>query len=331
MALLVVHNLEVKFFTRAGIVNAVNTISFTVEEEEIIGIAGESGSGKSVTCYAILGLLPSPPAQTCGEVTFNGQSLLGVSEKTVRRIRGRHVSMIFQDPMTSLNPYLSIGSQLIEPVMVHKSLSKAEAKKKAAAALGEVGMYNPEAMLKKYPHEFSGGMRQRVMIAMAMINEPKLLIADEPTTALDVTIQAQILDLIQNLQKKHGTSVLFITHDLGVLSALADRVIVMYAGEILEHSSTAALFSHPAHPYTRALIDSIPSSHQPGEKLYVIEGTVPDLTKKRVGCSFASRCQYVQPLCRTGVLTLCAIGDEQYSKCLLMQKGTVKPGEFPLS
>ncbi|GAB5413594.1 MAG: ABC transporter ATP-binding protein [Congregibacter sp.] len=260
MALLSVKDLEVSFVTRNGTSKAVDGISFDVESGKITAIIGESGSGKSVSCYSILGLVPMPPGQIDGgSAVFEGRDLLQMSEAQLREIRGRDIAMIFQDPMTCLNPYMRIGDQMIEPLVYHRGVSKQAARERAIELLGEVGIRDPESTIDSYPHQFSGGMRQRVMIAMALINEPKLLIADEPTTALDVTIQAQILQLIADLQKKRDIGVIFISHDLAVVADIADEIAVMQNGQIVEHGDKAAIFEHAEHPYTRKLLDAIPS------------------------------------------------------------------------
>jgi oligopeptide transport system ATP-binding protein len=259
MALLEVDNLKTYFHTRNGVVRAVDGVSFTVDRGETLGLVGESGSGKSVTCYSMLGLIPIPPGRIeSGTAMFDGTDLLSAKPKELQRIRGKRVSIIFQDPMTALNPYLRISTQLIEPLLIHEDISKADALKKATHALGETGISNPEEAITRYPHEFSGGMRQRVLIAMALITKPDLLIADEPTTALDVTVQAQILQIIKDMQEERGMGVLFITHDLAVIAGLCDRVCVMYAGRIVESGPREALLSDPLHPYTRGLLRSMP-------------------------------------------------------------------------
>ena len=263
MALLNVDNLSVSFVTRNGTNKAVDNVSFSVEERQITAIIGESGSGKSVSCYAMLGLVPSPPGRIDGGTArFQGQDLLALSEDELRAIRGRDIAMIFQDPMTCLNPFMKIGEQLIEPLTLHKGLAKGPAREKAMALLDEVGIRDPQAAMNAFPHEFSGGMRQRVMIAMALINEPKLLIADEPTTALDVTIQAQILKLIADLQTKRDIGVLFISHDLAVVSDIADQIVVMEKGKVVESGEPKAIFENPQHPYTQKLLAAIPSGQK---------------------------------------------------------------------
>ncbi len=268
MSLLKVDNLSVSFHTRNGSHQAVKNVSFTVEPREITAIIGESGSGKSVSCYAMLGLVPSPPGRIDGgSALFEGADLLALSERELRAIRGRDIAMIFQDPMTCLNPFMTIGQQLIEPLRLHKGLTAKDAKVRAIQLLDEVGIRSPADTFDSYPHEFSGGMRQRVMIAMALINEPKLLIADEPTTALDVTIQAQILRLIADLQKNRDIGVLFISHDLAVVADIADQIIVMEQGVMVEHGSPDAIFNHAQHPYTQKLLAAIPSGHRTAERI----------------------------------------------------------------
>ncbi len=265
MSLLDVKNLKVSFVSRLGTTRAVDDISFTVETGKITAIIGESGSGKSVACYSLLGLIPQPPGRIDGgEALFEGRDLLQMSEAQLREIRGRDVAMIFQDPMTCLNPFMTIGKQLVEPLMYHKKVSKAEAKKRALELLGEVGIRDPESTFDNFPHQFSGGMRQRVMIAMALINEPKLLIADEPTTALDVTIQAQILQLIADLQKNRDIGVIFISHDLAVVADIADQIVVMQQGKIVEGGSSEHIFHNAEHPYTKKLLAAIPAGSKTG-------------------------------------------------------------------
>ena len=290
MALLEVSNLTTRFHTRNGIVHAVEDVSFQVEKGKTLGIVGESGSGKSVTCYSLLGLIPKPPGKIhSGKALFDGQDLLAKSEKDLRSIRGKRISMIFQDPMTSLNPYLKIVDQLTEPLTLHEGIKGEPARQRAIEALAEVGIPNPESRVNSYPHEFSGGMRQRVMIAMALITKPELLIADEPTTALDVTVQKQVLDLIRKRQEELGSAVILVTHDLAVVSETCDHVNVMYAGRIVESAPAPLLFANPRHAYTRALLKSIPASQVKGQKLYTIQGLPPVLTEPPTGCSFKPR------------------------------------------
>ena len=290
MSVLDVQILTTRFHTRDGVVKAVEDVSFTLEKGETLGIVGESGSGKSVTCYSLLGLIPMPPGRIhAGKALFDGHDLLQLSEPALRKIRGKRISMIFQDPMTSLNPYMTVGQQLIEPLALHEGIKGAEAKRRAIDMMEQVGIPEPEKRYSAYPFEFSGGMRQRIMIAMALITKPELLIADEPTTALDVTVQKQVLDLIKEQQESLGTSVIMITHDLGVVSQVCDKVNVMYAGRTVEQAKVSQLFANPRHAYTRALLKSIPANHQKGETLYTIPGLPPVLSQLDNGCAFRSR------------------------------------------
>ena len=292
MALLEVRNLRTYFHTRDGVVKAVDDVSFDVEAGQTVGIVGESGSGKSVTCYSLLNLIPQPPGCIeSGLAKFGDIDLLSLSEAGMRKVRGRRIGLIFQDPMTSLNPYLKISTQLIEPLQIHEGASKSEALERAVAELDAVGIPDPHKRIHSYPPEFSGGMRQRVMIAMALITRPEILIADEPTTALDVTIQRQVLDLIKERQQDLGTAVIFITHDLAVVSEVCDYVNVMYAGRFVERADVKAIFDSPKHAYTRALQKSIPAMQSKGERLYTIPGLPPNLTEDIIGCSFAPRCE----------------------------------------
>ena len=292
MPILEVKDLKTHFHTRDGIVRAVDGVSFSVEKGQTVGIVGESGSGKSVACYSLLGLIPKPPGKIeGGTATFDGLDLLSLTEKGLSAVRGKRISMIFQDPMTSLNPYLKISSQLIEPLRLHLGLTKQESLNRAIAELEAVGIPEPEKRIHGYPHEFSGGMRQRVMIAMALITRPEILIADEPTTALDVTIQKQVLGLIKARQQELGTAVIFVTHDLAVVSEVCDFVNVMYAGRFVESAPVRDLFSDPRHAYTRALQRSIPALQEKGEDLYTIPGRPPDLSRSITGCAFAPRCE----------------------------------------
>ena len=300
MPILDVSNLRVSFHTRNGIVRAVSGVSLSVPKGSTVGIVGESGSGKSVTCFALLGLLPSPPARIeSGSARFGGHDLRQLTEKELRKIRGRRISMIFQDPMTSLNPCLRIGSQLAEPLQIHEGLSRRTAEPRIIEALASVGIRNPEERIRQYPHEFSGGMRQRVMIAMALITKPELLIADEPTTALDVTIQKQVLDLIRERQRALGTAVILVTHDLAVVSETCDHVHVMYAGRIVESAPVHTLFQSPRHAYTRALMRSVPALQPKGSVLHTIPGTPPDLARLTTGCAFRPRNAPSGHLCLT--------------------------------
>src|ERR1041384_7047663 len=293
--LLEVKNLRTYFDTEDGVVKAVDGISFELERGQTLGIVGESGSGKSVTNLSIIRLIPEPPGKiVAGEVIFNGTDLLLVSNEAIRKIRGRRIAMIFQDPMTSLNPFMKISKQLMEMTQLHLGHSKSQAYNHAIRMLETVGIPDARARADNYPHEFSGGMRQRVMIAMALSCEPELLIADEPTTALDVTIQAQILELIKKLKRKTGTSVILITHDLGVVAGMTDHVIVMYAGKIFEQARTADLFSVPGNPYTKGLLRSVPDPTAEQGKLYQIPGLPPDVAHLNPGCPFAPRCARVE-------------------------------------
>ena len=298
MKLLTVENLHTSFFTPSGEVKAVNGVSFELEEGKVLGIVGESGSGKSVTAYSILQILTPPGRIVSGSIKFRGQELVGAGEEVMQKIRGNKISIIFQDPMTSLNPVFTIGNQLMETLLLHTDLEKKQAYERAIELLTLVGVNEPEKRIRQYPHEFSGGMRQRVMIAMALACNPKLLIADEPTTALDVTIQAQILDLMRKIKESFQTSIMLITHDLGVVAEMAQRVIVMYAGEIVEEAPIQDLFRNPLHPYTEGLMKSIPrlDKKQTG-KLHVIKGMVPHPLNMPKGCRFSPRCTYAENIC----------------------------------
>lgn len=324
MTLLDVQDLYTAFHTRDGIVRAVNGISYTVAPGETLGIVGESGSGKSVSQYSLLGLLPVPPARVeSGSAVFEGTDLIRATPTDLRRIRGGRIAMIFQDPMTALNPYMRIGRQLIEPLRLHEQVSKETARERAVHALGEVGIQDAPNALDRYPHEFSGGMRQRIMIAMALITRPALLIADEPTTALDVTVQAQILALIKQRQQDLGMAMVMITHDLGVIAATCDRVLVMYAGQIVEAASRTELFTRPLHPYTKALMASMPATHQAGDALFTIPGLPPDLSRPITGCPFAPRCDYAAEACRRQDVTLAEVAEARHSACLRVQQKEV--------
>ena len=297
--LLDVQGLETQFRTPDGVVHAVNGVSFAVKEGETLGVVGESGCGKSVTMLSVLGLIPSPPGKvTAGKAIFNGRDLLQMSKEEIRHVRGAQISMIFQDPMTSLNPVLTIGRQLEEPLMLHLGMNKAQASDRAAELLEMVGIPNAKDRLKDYPHQYSGGMRQRVMIAMALSCSPQILIADEPTTALDVTIQAQITDLVKRLRAELGMTVIWITHDLGVVANLAHRVLVMYGGFIIEESPVKELYANPSHPYTIGLLGSLPRIDETErQRLFSIEGMPPVLYQKPNVCPFAPRCKWVMDRC----------------------------------
>ncbi len=323
MPLLEVTNLRTSFYTRHGIVRAVNDVSFSLEKGDSLGIVGESGSGKSVTCYSLMRLIPQPPGKIeGGTAMFDGVDLLSASPGQLRQIRGKRIAMIFQDPMTSLNPYMRISEQIIEPLLIHEKINRADAIQRAIAMLQEVGVPDAANRVHSYPHEFSGGMRQRVMIAMALITRPELLIADEPTTALDVTVQAQILDLVKKMQNELGMAVIWITHDLGVVAGFCHRVQVMYGGRIMERAPTDELFAQTAHPYTRALRKSIPALQPKGTSLYTIPGMPPDLSRKIEGCPFVPRCEFVQEQCNQPV-DLKDIGSNHKTACLRVQKGEI--------
>jgi oligopeptide transport system ATP-binding protein len=297
MPLLSVKDLEVTFSTDDGVVRAVNGLSFDIEPGKTLGIVGESGSGKSVTALSIMRLISMPPGRIeRGEIIFNGTDLLKVGEAQMRSIRGNKIAMIFQDPMTSLNPVLTIGDQIMETIMLHQHKSRADAYKRAIEMLELVRIPEPQKRIKSYPHQFSGGMRQRVMIAMALSCDPELLIADEPTTALDVTIQAQILDLMNDLQKRLNSAIIMITHDLGVVAEVCEKVLVMYAGNMVEYGTADQIFSDPKHPYTLGLLDSLPRLDEGGQRRLVpIEGQPPNLLRLPAGCTFAPRCPYALP------------------------------------
>ena len=316
--LLDVRELEVHFKTPDGIVKAVNKVSFSLNRGETLGIVGESGSGKSVTSLAIMRLIPSPPGKIAGgKVIFDGEDLLDYSESEMRKLRGNRIAMIFQDPMTSLNPVLRIGRQMTESLQLHMGMTASQARNRAIDLLNMVGIPSPANRLDDYPHQFSGGMRQRVMIAMGLSCNPELLIADEPTTALDVTIQAQILELINRLKDETGTAIIFITHDLGVVAGMADRVIVMYAGRVVEHAPTHELYKNPRMPYTMGLLDSIPRLDEGhGQRLTPIRGLPPDLLTLKDACPFAPRCDFVQDVCHTERPPLRPVGTHHQAACL---------------
>jgi len=320
--LLDVENLTVEFKSGGSTMKAVNGVNLQLNKKETLGIVGESGSGKSVTATALMRLIPSPPGKiTNGKIHFNGRELLGISEKEMRNVRGNEMSMIFQDPITSLNPVLTVGNQIIEVIRAHESLSKKEANEKAVDMLKMVGIPEPEKRLKMYPHEFSGGMRQRVMIAIALACNPKLLIADEPTTALDVTVQAQILDLMKKLQQEHDTAIIMITHDLGVVWELCDKVNVMYAGRTVESTTTRQLYEQSLHPYTWGLLESqITMGTQEHNRLPAIPGSPPDLTMPHSGCHFSSRCPMATDICRSKAPELVEVRKNHFVACHLQSK-----------
>ena len=296
--LLELNNLNMSFYTYAGEVQALRGVSFTLEHGEVIGIVGESGSGKSVTSLSIMGLLPPAAKIKAGSINFNGRDLLTLSSSQMQQIRGNEISMVFQDPMTSLNPVYTVGNQIMEPLMQHQHLSRTQAQKKAVEMLALTGIPDPEQRFHQYPHEFSGGMRQRAMIAMALSCQPRLLIADEPTTALDVTIQAQILALMKDLKEHFNTSIIMITHDLGVVAQLCSRILVMYGGTIVEEGSTRDIVHNPRHPYTWGLLQSVPDIRKLDQgRLIPIDGQPPDLLLPPPGCPFWPRCQYAMHIC----------------------------------
>jgi oligopeptide transport system ATP-binding protein len=315
--LLEVRNLETQFITREGVVHAVNGVSFDLKEGETLGIVGESGSGKSVTMMSILGLIPSPPGKIVGgEALYKGKDLLKMTDKELEKIRGSEISLVFQDPMTSFNPVLTIGRQVAEPLEFHQGLNYNQAKERVIEVLELVGIPNPKDRLNDFPHQFSGGMRQRVMIAMSLICDPTILIADEPTTALDVTIQAQIVELVKSLRDKLGMAIIWITHDLGVIAGLADRMMVMYGGSIIETASVQKLYARPSHPYTVGLIKSLPRMDQDSQqRLESIEGSPPILSEKPNKCTFSNRCDFYCERCLHGAPELVEIGEGHYTTC----------------
>lgn len=326
--LLEIKDERLSFFTPAGEVKALNGVSFSMEEGEVLGIVGESGSGKSVTAYSIMGLTAYPGRLVGGTVRFNGHKIDEMTEKEFRKIRGNEVSIIFQDPMTSLNPVYTIGNQITEVIKLHTDKTSAEAHARAKELLELVGINEPEKRLKQYPHELSGGMRQRVMIAIALACEPKLLIADEPTTALDVTIQAQILELMQELRKKLGMSIIMITHDLGVVASMCEKIAVMYAGHIVEYGTADEIFYEPKHEYTKGLIKSIPKLNvETTERLVPIEGQPVDLLNPPAGCPFAPRCANCMKICLHEMPPKTELSDTHYSHCWLLQKDEYTKGE----
>ncbi len=319
--LLEVKDLRTYFYTDDGVVKAVDGVEFEVKAGETIGIVGESGCGKSITAMSILRLIQSPPGKiVSGEILFEGEDLVKVSEKRIREIRGNSISMIFQEPMTSLNPVFTAGYQIEEILKLHQNLDEKEAREKAIEMIRMVGIPNPERIADEYPHQLSGGMRQRIMIAMALACRPKMLIADEPTTALDVTIQAQILDLMNDLKEKLNTSIMLITHDLGVIAEMADHVIVMYSGKVVEDAPTIELFENPKHPYTIGLMSSIPSLAKEGQRLETIPGVVPNPLYLPKGCYFHPRCKYATSECREVQPELVEIAPGHKSACLRAQE-----------
>lgn len=322
-----VKNERLSFFTPAGEVKALNDVSIRLKEGEVLGIVGESGSGKSVTAYSLMGLTAHPGKLLGGELHFNGHQVEKMTEKEIRKFRGNEISIIFQDPMTSLNPVYTIGNQITEVIRLHTDKTKRQAKERARELLELVGINEPEKRLKQYPHELSGGMRQRVMIAIALACEPKLLIADEPTTALDVTIQAQILELMMELKDKLGMAIIMITHDLGVVASMCERIAVMYAGRIIEYGTTDDIFYHPKHEYTKGLIRSIPRlDTKEHERLVPIEGTPVDMLNPPAGCPFAPRCDAAMRICLREMPPVTTFGDVHYTQCWLNQKEEMEKG-----
>ena len=320
MSLLEVKDLRTSFFTDAGEVKAVNGVSFSLDKGKVLGIVGESGSGKSVTAYSIMQILASAGKIVGGSIKLNGQELVGSGEKAMKEIRGNRISIIFQDPMTSLNPTYTIGKQLMEAILLHTGRNKQQAKERAIEMLKLVNVNEPEKRMKQYPFEFSGGMRQRVMIAMALACEPDILIADEPTTALDVTIQAQILDLMKQLQQELGMAIIMITHDLGVVAQMCDEVIVMYAGSICEQGTADEIFYNPRHEYTKGLLRSIPTTSNDDEKLQPITGTPIDLLNMPKGCPFAPRCDNALKICLRQNAESIQINDQHRAACWMNVK-----------
>jgi peptide/nickel transport system ATP-binding protein/oligopeptide transport system ATP-binding protein len=317
VTLLDVQGLTTAFMTGRGEITAIEEVSFSLKEGEILGIVGESGSGKSVTALTIMGLLPTPPARiAAGKVLFQGQELTKLSSREMQRIRGPGIAMIFQEPMTSLNPVFSIGDQIMETIKAHENLPAAALRKRAINMLDKVGIPSAARRLDDYPHQMSGGQRQRVMIAIALACNPKLLIADEPTTALDVTIQAQILDLLMDLRDEFRMAIMIITHNMGVIAETADRVLVMYAGRVIEEAPVARVFDHPIHPYTRGLLECVPSITEDRARLIAIPGTLPDPARRPPGCRYSVRCRYAQPSCSDALPPLVLEEADHWAACL---------------
>ncbi len=331
MALLEVKDLHTSFFTDAGEVKAVNGVSFELERGKVLGIVGESGSGKSVTAYSIMQILAGTGKIVSGSVKLDGQELVGAGEKVMKTVRGNKVSIIFQDPMTSLNPTYTIGHQLMEAILLHTDRNKKQARERAVEMLRLVNINEPEKRMNQYPYEFSGGMRQRIMIAMALACEPDILIADEPTTALDVTIQAQILELMKSLQEELGMAIIMITHDLGVVAQMCDEIIVMYAGSICEKGTAEDIFYNPSHEYTKGLIRSIPSAATAGKKLEPISGTPIDLLNMPAGCPFAPRCDAAMKVCIHERAEELSLSETHTASCWMNVKAGVEKGEIELA
>ena len=330
MSLLEVKNLRTSFFTDAGEVKAVNDVSFFLDRGKVLGIIGESGSGKSVTAYSIMQILAGTGKIVGGSIKFDGKELVGIDEKEMKTVRGNKISIIFQDPMTSLNPTYTIGKQLMEPIMLHTNRTRKQARARAIEMLRLVNINEPEKRMKQYPFELSGGMRQRVMIAMALACEPDILIADEPTTALDVTIQAQILELMSDLQKELGMAIILITHDLGVVAQMCDEVIVMYAGSICEQGTADEIFYNPRHEYTKGLMRSIPTADTAGRKLQPITGTPIDLLNMPKGCPFAPRCDAAMKVCINHKAVGEKINDDHFATCWMNVKKGLDDGSIVL-
>ncbi|MFS0782598.1 ABC transporter ATP-binding protein [Bacillus sp. 1P06AnD] len=319
--ILEVKNLHVSFKTYGGRIRAVRGVTFDLHKGETLAIVGESGSGKSVTSQSIMGLLPENSSSIDqGSILFNQLDLTDIDDRSMRKIRGADIAMIFQDPMTALNPTLSIGSQMVEGIISHQKIPKQQAKEKALEMMRLVGIPNAEMRMKQYPHEFSGGMRQRIVIAMALVCEPKILIADEPTTALDVTIQAQILELFKKIQERTGVSIILITHDLGVVASVADRVAVMYAGKIIEEGTKRDIFYRPQHPYTKGLLQSVPRVDKSGEELTPIPGSPPDLFSPPEGCAFAPRCPHTMVVCEKVYPSRVSLDGQHHADCWLLDQ-----------
>ncbi|WP_067724619.1 ABC transporter ATP-binding protein [Oceanobacillus damuensis] len=318
--LLQINNLKTVFYTEEGQVPSVDNVSLDIKKGETVAIVGESGSGKSVTALSILGLVPSPGRVVTGEILYEGKDLLKMTDKEIKKIRGNEISMIFQEPLSALNPVLTVGKQIQESIELHQKKKGKRAKEKVIQLLNRVGIPRPEKVYYSYPHTLSGGMRQRVMIAMALSCRPKLIIADEPTTALDVTTQAQILNLMKSLSEEEGTTILIITHDLGVVAEMADRVVVMYAGQVVEQSTVYDLFEKPEHPYTKGLLDCTPKIHGESEELLAIEGTVPTIQNRPTGCKFHPRCKFTHEKCKEKDPELFTIKEKQKVRCYLHEK-----------
>lgn len=317
-----VKDLKTHFFTDHGRIPAVDGINFHIDKGEILGIVGESGCGKSVTSLSVMGLLPSPPGKIVGgTIAFEGEDITHATERRYRKLRGNDIAMIFQEPMTSLNPLFTIGEQLIEAIRLHNRMSKSKARQRTIELLKQVGLPRAEELVDDYPHQLSGGMRQRVMIAMAMASDPKVLIADEPTTALDVTIQKQILTLMKKLNKETGTAIMLITHDLGVVAQMCDRIAVMYSGKIVEEGTVQDIFKNPQHPYTRGLLKSVPDMRESHDRLYSIKGNVPKPGSIKKGCHFAERCEFVMPQCLESTPELVEHNSGHNVRCFLETSG----------